>query len=155
MEPNHDIFFNLTKDNDVFTMHFDLNHTQSHYYLPTYNNLLAEPEDEEDADQIIGVSTIMYTQAVVSMMSYLDGTMIHDRSRVTTIRPLLSMHFYPITVSMEASWVVGDIAYDLSFSNDMPANARAIPSHPHRLVLRHLDWDRNGNYNFFLLIFCM
>lgn len=124
-------------------MGFDLNHTQSHYFLPTYNNLHAQPEDDEDADQVIAVFSIAYTQAVINMMSYLEDTVIHDRSRLSVDFTLNAMRFYSIDRTLEVSWVVGDIVYAITITNEMPRNARALPPHPHRLVLDHLDWDRN------------
>lgn len=124
-------------------MRFDLNHTQSHYFLPTYNNLHAQPEEDEDADQAIAVFSIAYTRTVINMMSYLEDTVIYDRSRLFVDCTLNAMHFYAIDRTLEVSWIVGDMMYNITFTNEIPPNSRAIPPHPHRLVLSHLDWNRN------------
>lgn len=135
----------------IYSMLFDMGNPHARHYVPTMREMGAAPDNHRGAEQQIGLFMFEKKCMSLTMMSYLENTIIQDQSSMGRSDDLVvvPMRFYLLTPQMDITWINGDVVYDISFSNDPIDNAIQVEPVLGRVQLDNIDWYRYGD--FFLL----
>lgn len=130
----------------TYSMFFNMSATQSMHYTPTFFQMGILDENHLAAHQEIGVFTTPYKSTILSMLSYLEETRLHERLNRIVDVTIPPMHFVAITCQMQYNWIIGDVVYEITLTNNFLDGATALIPNNRRMLMEDINWNRNdGN----------